>query len=83
MHNDNTNPPTAPAAPNGADDLLNKAQAANLLGVSVRCLDGLMARRAVPYLKISSRICRFHKGDLIAHLRERFGVGISPKGGGR
>ncbi len=78
---DSTNPPTAPAAPSGADDLLDKPAAANLLGVSTRTLDGLMARRAIPFVRIGRKLIRFHRGDLLTHLRRHFGV--SAEGGVR
>jgi excisionase family DNA binding protein len=81
MHNIDTNPPTAPAAPSGADDLLDKPAAANLLGISTRTLDGLMARRMVPFVKVGAKIVRFHRGDLLAHFRRHFGV--SAEGGAR
>lgn len=74
MHNIEAHPPTAPAAINGADDLLSKPEAAHLLGISVRTLDGLMARRAVPYFKLGRKLVRFQRGDLLAHLRERYRV---------
>ncbi|MBL9172675.1 MAG: helix-turn-helix domain-containing protein [Verrucomicrobiales bacterium] len=60
-------------------DLLDKPATARLLGISVRTLDGLMAARKVPYLKIGRKIVRFHRQDVIAHLRERFQVGASPR----
>jgi excisionase family DNA binding protein len=78
---DSTNPPTAPATPSGADDLLDKPAAANLLGVSTRTLDGLMARRAIPFVRIGRKLIRFHRGDLLTHLRRHFGV--SAEGGAR
>lgn len=74
MQNIDANPPTTPAATSGADDLLSKPEAARLLGISVRTLDGLMARRAVPYLKLGRKLVRFQRGDLLAHIRERYRV---------
>lgn len=81
MQNIDANPPTMPAAPSGMDALLNKAEAANLLGVSVRTLDGLMARRMVPFVKLGSKIVRFDKHDVLAHLKARYE--ISARGGAR
>lgn len=64
--------------PSGGE-LLDKPATARLLGISIRTLDGLMAARKVPYLKIGRKIVRFHRQDVIAHLRERFQVGANPR----
>jgi len=73
-------PDTAPVgAPPPDSELLDKPATARLLGISIRTLDGLMAARKVPYLKIGRKIVRFHRQDVIAHLRERFQVGANPR----
>ena len=78
MQQDNSQTPVNSANPPDGD-LLDKPAVARLLGISVRTLDGLMATRKVPYLKIGRKIVRFHRQDVIAHLRERFQVGASPR----
>lgn len=78
MQQDNLQTPATGANPPDGD-LLDKPATARLLGISVRTLDGLMATRKVPYIKIGRKIVRFNRQDVIAHLRERFQVGASPR----
>ncbi len=42
------------------DLLLKKGQVAVMLGLTARGVECLMARRAIPYIRISSRCVRFH-----------------------
>lgn len=50
---------------------MNEREAADLLGVSVKCLQGWRQRRTGPiYYKISNRV-RYLHADLLAYLRQR------------
>ncbi len=49
------------------DDLLREEQAARLLGLSVRALQGWRSRRCgPPYVKLSNHTIRYRRRDLIA-----------------
>lgn len=58
----------------GDHQLLDKLATAQFLGISVRTLDGLMKARKVPYLRVSRKIIRFVRADVIAYLRDRCAV---------
>lgn len=49
--------------------LLNKREAAEKLGVKVRGVECLMARKAIPFFRVSSRAVRFAESDLDAYLQ--------------
>lgn len=61
--------------------LLDKRGVAALLGCSPRTVDQLMQQRKLPFCRITRKLVRFNRADVIAHIRERFG--ISAKGGGQ
>lgn len=44
--------------------LLTKKQVAERLGITVRGVEGLMARRALPFYRLGNRTVRFDQGDL-------------------
>jgi hypothetical protein len=48
--------------------MLDKRGAAEFLGTGVRGVEGLMARRALPFYRISARAVRFAEADLVAFL---------------
>ena len=54
--------------------LLDKRGVATLLICSTRTVDTLMRLRQLPYLRITRRLVRFHRDDVLALLRERFSV---------
>ena len=43
---------------------LNKKEAADFLSIGIRALEGLMARRAIPYYLVTKRCVRFLPKDL-------------------
>lgn len=59
-------------------EFLTKAQAAELLGITVRGLESLMAKRLIPYYKLGRRTVRFKKSVLLAYLEAR--CLVAPKG---
>ena len=68
MAQKNSDPsPSAPAAQ--ASELLDKIQTATLLGVTPRTVENLMAAGKLPYLRISRKIVRFDRSEVMAHLR--------------
>ena len=58
-------------------DVLNKAQVAERLNISMRSLENWMAAGDIPYWR-RKKLVRFNWPDVEAHLRRRFGVGYSP-----
>lgn len=54
------------------DALLSPAKAAALLGASIRTLEGWRVRGGgPPYIRISSRMLRYRRGDLIQFIESR------------
>ena len=49
---------------------LTKAQMAAALQVSVRSLNGMMARGEIAYFKIGSRLVRFHLDEALKRMNE-------------
>lgn len=45
--------------------LLNKKQAAEILGISVRLLDDYRAKFDLPTLKLGGGVCRFYREELL------------------
>ncbi len=74
MLNENETTPAIARNESGDAQLLDKLATAQLLGISVRTLDGLMKARKVPYLRVSRKIIRFVRADVIAYLRDRCAV---------
>lgn len=72
-----TMPPTGGVAiipPLHDGPLLDKRGVATLLGCSPRTVDHLMQQRKLCYFRITRRLVRFHRDDVLALLRERFSV---------
>ena len=57
--------------PSPAPELLNKAQAAAMFAISVRTLDRLVAKNAVPHVRLGPRCVRFPRKALAAWLESR------------
>ena len=70
---------TASTPPFTDGTLLDKRGVAALLGCSPRTVDQLMQQRKLPFCRITRKLVRFNPADVLAHIRERFG--ISAKGG--
>jgi predicted DNA-binding transcriptional regulator AlpA len=53
-------------------ELLNEVQVAAMLGISHRTLQGWRTRRVGPkYQKISYRVVRYHKADVVSWVKAR------------
>jgi excisionase family DNA binding protein len=55
-------------------ELLTKAEAAHLLGVSTRTLDNMMRQRRISYAKLTTRMVRFPRREILAHIRDHLTV---------
>lgn len=65
-------PTTSPALP--PDAYLTKQQLARRLNVSPRTVDNLMARRALPFVRLSAKLIRFPVAAVEAYLRDHLTV---------
>jgi len=55
-------------------ELLTKAQAAHLLGISIRTVDNLMRQRRISFVKLTSKTVRFPLREILAHIREHLTI---------
>jgi excisionase family DNA binding protein len=55
-------------------ELLTKPQAAHLLGVSIRTLDNLMRQRRISFVKLTSKMVRFPRREMLRHISENLTV---------
>jgi excisionase family DNA binding protein len=55
-------------------ELLTKAQAAQLLGVSIRTIDNLMHQRRISFVKLTSKIVRFPRREILQNICENLTV---------
>ena len=55
-------------------ELLSKAEAAHLLGVSTRTLDNMMRQRRISYVKLTPKMVRFPRREILQHIREHLTV---------
>ena len=55
-------------------ELLTKAEAAHLLGVSTRTMDNLMRQRRISFVKLTSKTVRFPRREILQHIREHLTV---------
>jgi excisionase family DNA binding protein len=65
-------PATSPALP--PDAYLTKQQLARRLSVSPRTVDNLIARRALPFVRLSARLIRFPVAAVEAYLRDHLTI---------
>lgn len=49
-------------------ELVTKKQVAKAIGISVRTVEGMMARKVIPFFKLSPRLVRFSLGRVKAAL---------------
>lgn len=57
-----------------SQDIMNKPEAARMLGVSIRTLDYLVFTKQVPFISFGKRALRFSKNRLGHWLKERENV---------
>ncbi len=55
-------------------ELLTKAQAAQLLGVSIRSVDNMMRQRRISFVKLTAKMVRFPRREILQHIREHLTV---------
>ena len=55
-------------------EFLTKSQVADLLRVSRRTVDNMLARQQLPFYRINRRLLRFRREDIMEHLRRNFRV---------
>lgn len=55
-------------------ELLTKAEAAHLIGVSPRTLDNMMRQRRISFVKLTSKMVRFPRREILEHIREHLTV---------
>jgi excisionase family DNA binding protein len=63
-------------------ELLTKAEAAQLLGVSTRTIDNLMRLRRISFIRITAKIVRFPRREILQHIREHLTVRAHVSEGG-
>ncbi len=57
--------------PTTVPELLSKEQVANLLGVTVRTVNNLMAKRKIPFVRLTGRIVKIPADALCDSLRRQ------------
>jgi excisionase family DNA binding protein len=55
-------------------ELMTKAEAAHLLGVSTRTIDNLKRQKRISYVKLTSKMVRFPRREILQHVREHLTV---------
>lgn len=65
-------PATSPAL--APDAYLTKQQLARRLNVSPRTVDNLIARRALPFVRLSGKLIRFPRAAVDEHIQRHFTV---------
>lgn len=55
-------------------ELLTKTEAAQLLGCSVRSIDNMMRQRRISYVKLTAKMVRFPRREILQHVREHLTV---------
>ena len=55
-------------------ELLTKAEAAHLLGVSIRTIDNMMRQRRISFVKLTEKMVRFPRREILLHIRENLTV---------
>ena len=55
-------------------ELLTKAEAAHLLGISTRTVDNLMRQRRISFVKLTRKMVRFPRREIMDHIREHLTI---------
>jgi len=71
---DNQESAPGPAAQQIEPELLTKAEAAQLLGVSIRSIDNMMRQRRISFVKLTAKMVRFPRREILRHIRENLTV---------
>lgn len=71
-------PETKTPAPGSAaqiePELLTKAEAAQLLGISTRSVDNMMQQRRISFVKLTTKMVRFPRREILQHIHENLTV---------
>ena len=59
----------------------NKPQVAHPLGVSVRTVDNLVQRKALPFCRLGGKLVRFPREAVLEHIRRNLTVNAREVGG--
>jgi len=59
----------------------NKQQVAHQLGVSVRTVDNLVQRKALPFCRLGGKLVRFPREAVLEHIRRNLTVNAREVGG--
>ena len=59
----------------------NKQQVAHQLGVSVRTVDNLVQRKALPFCRLGGKLVRFPREAVLEHIRRNLTVNAREAGG--
>ncbi len=68
------NPAPGTAAQQIEPELLTKAEAAQLLGCSPRSIDNLMRQRRISFVKLTAKMVRFPRREILQNIRENLTV---------
>jgi excisionase family DNA binding protein len=71
-----------PAASRIEPELLTKSEAARLLGISTRSIDNMMRQRRISFVKLTSKMVRFPRREILQHVREHLTVHAHGSEGG-
>lgn len=55
-------------------ELLTKAEAAKLLGISARSIDNMMRQGRISFVKLTPKLVRFPRKEILQHIRESLTV---------
>lgn len=55
-------------------ELLTKAEAAQLLGCSPRSIDNLMRQRRISFVKLTAKMVRFPRREILQNIRENLTI---------
>ena len=55
-------------------ELLTKAEAAQLLGISIRSVDNMMRQRRISFVKLTAKMVRFPRREILQHIHEHLTV---------
>jgi excisionase family DNA binding protein len=66
--------PASGAAAQIEPELLTKVEAAQLLGCSARSIDNMMRQRRISYIKLTPKMVRFPRREILQHIREHLTV---------
>jgi excisionase family DNA binding protein len=68
------NPAPGTTAQQIEPELLTKAEAAQLLGCSPRSIDNLMRQRRISFVKLTAKMVRFPRREILQNIRENLTV---------